>query len=659
MTHLFRRLPLLILLLVGALAYAATTTAAPPPARPSDSASGSRLLPPRAQPGGWSDNFDAYETGSQLHGQGGWKGWDNNPTFGALTTDVQARSAPNSVEILGLSDLVHEYSGYTSGQWVYTAWWYVPSEHTGLSYFILLNNYLDNGPKNWSVTVVADSDAELVYDFCGGALTPLLTDQWVEVRVEIDLDADQHSFYYGETLLYSAAWSGYCGGDGEPLVNIAAVDLYAGDSPAVYYDDLSLQAAGGGGAPEIEVSPSSLASTQPPDTITTQPMTISNLGTTVLTWNIEEQPTLPRWPALPYAPATDPDALATDDAPSGAAPPAGARIGSLTGWEAPAGALYDNGPLVNSPGTGYEGADESQAQDQTLNMTNHGWNVSVAGGFRLTDQFTVTDPGGWQINAITIFAYQNNSGTSSTITGANYQIWDNAPDRPGAMVIYGDPTTNVLVSTEWSDSYRVRQSTTGNNERPIMVNLLSADVWLPPGTYWLDWQVEGSPDLPGPWGPPITINGQATTGDAMQFNGSEWTPIADETSGTLQGMPFILAGEVVAVQCTVGEVPWLSVEPTSGTTEPGSASTVAVTFDSTALAPGVYEADLCVNSDDADEPTVLVPVTLSVEEPTALVVDTFVVPPRAFGRSFVLAAFVLLGLAGLTSLAVRRREPPA
>ena len=79
----------------------------------------------------WSDNFDSYATGSQLHGQGGWKGWDNNPAAGALTSSAQARSAPNSAAIVGASDLVHQYSGYTSGQWVYTAWQYVPTNFTG------------------------------------------------------------------------------------------------------------------------------------------------------------------------------------------------------------------------------------------------------------------------------------------------------------------------------------------------------------------------------------------------------------------------------------------------------------------------------------------------------------------------------------------------
>src|SRR4030042_3334301 len=85
---------------------------------------------------GWTENFDSYATGSQMHGQGGWKGWGNVPGAGALTSNVQAHSVPNSVAILGASDLVHEYSGYTSGVWTYSAWQYVATTLSGLSYFI-------------------------------------------------------------------------------------------------------------------------------------------------------------------------------------------------------------------------------------------------------------------------------------------------------------------------------------------------------------------------------------------------------------------------------------------------------------------------------------------------------------------------------------------
>jgi hypothetical protein len=102
----------------------------------------------------WFDNFDSYETGSQIHGQGGWKGWFNNPGAGAIVVDDVARSTPNSVDILGASDLVHEYSGYNSGTWIYTAWQYIPTGFTGQTYFIMLNNYNDqNNNLNWSTQV--------------------------------------------------------------------------------------------------------------------------------------------------------------------------------------------------------------------------------------------------------------------------------------------------------------------------------------------------------------------------------------------------------------------------------------------------------------------------------------------------------------------------
>jgi hypothetical protein len=186
----------------------------------------------------WYDNFDSYATGSQMHGQGGWKGWDNNPAAGALTSSVQARSAPNSVDILGASDLVHTYSGYTSGQWIFTAWQFVPTGFTGQSYFILLNTYADGGPNNWSTQVMFDAGTNsVISDGVAGTL-PLLRNQWVELRIEIDLDANTHAFYYGNQQLFQGSWTEGLSGGG--ALNIAAVDLFANGASSVYYDDMSL-----------------------------------------------------------------------------------------------------------------------------------------------------------------------------------------------------------------------------------------------------------------------------------------------------------------------------------------------------------------------------------------------------------------------------------
>ena len=57
--------------------------------------------------------------------------------------DDQAHSSPHSVEIAYDSDLVHEYSGYTFGQWTYIAWVYVPTDFIGNSYFMILSDYTD------------------------------------------------------------------------------------------------------------------------------------------------------------------------------------------------------------------------------------------------------------------------------------------------------------------------------------------------------------------------------------------------------------------------------------------------------------------------------------------------------------------------------------
>lgn len=189
---------------------------------------------------GWSDDFDSYPTGASMHSLGGWKGWANDPAATALTTSAHALSAPNSVNILSTADLVHEYSGYSAGSWAFTAWQYIPSEFTGQSYFILLNQYDDAGTTwNWSVEVYFDNVANLVINNgASGGTLPLIKDAWVELRVEIDLTNDTSAFYYGNQLLYQGTWTGEVSGGG--ITNIAAVDLFANSATAIYYDDLSL-----------------------------------------------------------------------------------------------------------------------------------------------------------------------------------------------------------------------------------------------------------------------------------------------------------------------------------------------------------------------------------------------------------------------------------
>lgn len=184
---------------------------------------------------GFVEDFDSYANGSQMHGQGGWKGWDNNPADGALVSSAQSSSAPHSVDINGGSDLVHEFDGLTSGSHVLTAQQYIPTaSDSGTTYYILLNQYNDGTPYNWSVQMAFNLSAgTVVEDLLGGALTPqtIVRDQWVELKVEVDLDANTVTAYYNGLQLRSGAWYG-------AQKEIDAIDLYAGGADSVYYDDI-------------------------------------------------------------------------------------------------------------------------------------------------------------------------------------------------------------------------------------------------------------------------------------------------------------------------------------------------------------------------------------------------------------------------------------
>jgi hypothetical protein len=191
-----------------------------------------------AQPG-WSDDFDSYSAGTDLHGVGGWKGWGDDQIFTAWTTDTFAHSAPNSVEIEGLADLVHEFSGYTSGLWTLTAWQYIPDNMTGLSYYIWLNQYDDPGANlNWSVQVSFDGATGNMISENDNATLPFVPDEWAELRIDLDLDTDVQTFYYNGTMLYTKSWAEGVSGGG--IDAIGAIDLFANNATSVYYDDISI-----------------------------------------------------------------------------------------------------------------------------------------------------------------------------------------------------------------------------------------------------------------------------------------------------------------------------------------------------------------------------------------------------------------------------------
>ena len=63
---------------------------------------------------------------------------------------------------------------------------------------------------------------------------------------------------------------------------------------------------------------------------------------------------------------------------------------------------------------------------------------------------------------------------------------------------------------------------------------------------------------------------------------------------------------------TPPDPPFVTVAPASGTVAPGASETATLTFDATGLVDGVYTADLVITSNDPEQPTTTVPLTMTV-----------------------------------------------
>lgn len=387
--------------------------------------------------------------------------------------------------------------------------------------------------------------------------------------------------------------------------------------------------------PEVEVNAANVSSTQGTNTVATRTLTISNTGAQPLNWNIQE------WsasaPATPEAPSSTGAgagnvAETVDNAVEAVYSPKELHsdVPATYTPEAPTAILYSNGPIINAPGTGPGGSNGSVLQNVSLGMNIFGYAHQT--GFRVADDFTVPLTESWQISSIRFYAYQTGGVTAtSSINSVNLRIWNGPPGT--GTVVFGDTATNRLVSSAWSGVYRYTENGVGTT-RPIMSDTVAVSVTLQPGTYWLDWQTNGT-IASGPWAPPIAITGVLTTGNGIQTQTTDWStssPLTmtatghDPLIGVRQGLPFIIEGTPTIVGGCGTNIPWVSVTPSSGALAGFSATNVNVVYNSTGLANGTYTGTLCLNSNDPDEAQTLIPVTLTVGVPTLDAVASTVTP---------------------------------
>lgn len=194
------------------------------------------VFAPAAAMAQFSDGFEAYADEQLLDNVGGWAGWDDDPNAAGTATNDQAHNGKMSVRIAG-TDAVHPFSGFTSGQWTLTAWQYIgEGDHTADTFFIINNIYNHGGPYQWTAEMQFDVTTKKVLDDFRDESNDIdiAFDRWVELRFEIDLDADTMDSYYDGTLLSSGQYA--IRGDDPEIANI---DLFSTGGTA-YYDDISI-----------------------------------------------------------------------------------------------------------------------------------------------------------------------------------------------------------------------------------------------------------------------------------------------------------------------------------------------------------------------------------------------------------------------------------
>ena len=249
------------------------------------------------------------------------------------------------------------------------------------------------------------------------------------------------------------------------------------------------------------------------------------------------------------------------------------------------------------------------AETSLLNAQALTWQIYADnGGVPAGDPWDVPPTAFWTLTLLpTDGQVQIDNGTGGMPSNTTLSLATPVTLQPGHWWLVFYPTMSINPHGQ----YGRQAADTQNGHVGKLIN--PGNVWGC-GTAWVDW---------------TTCNGPTIQRDfAFRLEGVEVTPAEPD----IEVSPV----ELVAQQCTnrvtvstlsicnVGTgsltwslsetASWLSAAPASGTVTAPGCQEVAITLDSTGLAAGSYTGSLFINSSDLDEPTVQVPVQLTVAQ---------------------------------------------
>jgi hypothetical protein len=323
--------------------------------------------------------------------------------------------------------------------------------------------------------------------------------------------------------------------------------------------------------PDIELNPTSLESEQPSDTVRVKQLDVSNVGSGDLDWLIYED--LYQIEPVQITGSMTLEGYSLSDEASFTVEPQLTQRRALIGIDV----LVNDGSFENGPPPASAWTEVSDSPCEWIGDWSGAWGVGAFDG--IYDFWG----GGYCNNVPTTTSVSQSitvPATDNTLSFWYISFRPSAedPDPDYAQVAVNGTPVWTLDFLQANDTY------------PNWVNVM-LDLSAYAGQL-VDLEFAG-------------ISNGALTGN-IRFDYIEWVP--------------------PAVCFDLVDIPWITdIDPPGGTTVPGGTTPVDVTFDSTGLGVGAYDGNLCVESNDPDEPLVVVPVSMEVTSPGEA--DLWIDPP--------------------------------
>lgn len=348
--------------------------------------------------------------------------------------------------------------------------------------------------------------------------------------------------------------------------------------------------------PDIAVDPASLSSFQAVDTQVVETLDITNNGDATLDWSIAEDDGLGGRMRTVRVPGRQEPIRAHRTMPAPAAEPRTAAEKSFGRAEsADAGRVVRPEPRLVPEGT----VTITHSASQTITVGN---SVSCNSGGLHTDNsyirrfdlgaFGIT--GAFEVVEVSFGVEQAIGAGGDQPVTVNLYTWDPLdPFTFANFSLIGTATGNIPDQAGTIATFPVAGTAPAGST--LVVELFTPNGQVDGNSLFVGSNPDGQTDP--------TFLAAATCG------------VVEPTDTAVIGFPGMhwVLNVTGQAGCDV-DLPWVSVNPATGATAPLDTDTVDVTFDSTGLdLGGIYTGALCVESDDPDAPTVLVPLTLEVD----------------------------------------------